>query len=267
MTQHLDAHFKRAGVVDVSAAVVGIRRTAWVGLSTEEATKRNAKCIMQDRRFDILPVEDDGKIRRYFSTSRWNDFNDISEREISHKDVMPFDSPIKEVIRGLAIENRNSFFLVSEREIVGLVSVSNLNCRQIRVYLYSLLSDLEVSLSQFITERLDDEKLIDVVLGEQSGQGKKDIENRYKADQEAGMEVPFVEYLYLSDLANVISRANLHEQLGLSRTKATKILGSLTNFRNKVAHPVRSILEHENPAQYIWKQIDQIDEMLFALDK
>lgn len=267
MTQHLDAYFKRAGVVDVPAAVVGIRRTAWVGLSTKDATERNARSVMQDRRFDILPIEDQGKIRRYFSTSKWNDFSDIREKEISHKDVMPFDTPIKEVIKGLALGNRNSFFLASDREIAGLVSISNLNCRQIRVYLYSLLSELEVSLSQFITERLDEDKLVEVVLGDRTGRGKKDIEKRFNADRSAGIEVPFVEYLYLSDLSNVINKADLHEQLGLSRSRSVKILGSLTNFRNKVAHPVRSILEDESPAQYIWKQIDQIDEMLFALDK
>jgi hypothetical protein len=260
-----DAHFLREGVVDINAAVVGVSKTRWTAIEESDATKENAIAIMKQHRFDVLPVVEGEEVKRYFYTDKWNNFSSISEETITHRDVIPFHTHIRDVIKGFASESRNFHFLTNERRIVGLISVVNLNCRQVKVYLFSLLSELEVSLGKFIAENIPEEQLLNMTLGEKVTEKHEDVKKRYQADKAKGVEVPFVEYLYFSDLANIVIKKGLHEKLGYSRTLFEKNFGSLTDFRNVVAHPARSIITDEHSVKKLWERIDRIEEALFTL--
>jgi hypothetical protein len=55
--------------------------------------------------------------------------------------------------------------------------------------------------------------------------------------------VPFVEYLYLSDLIKVICKCGLFDQLGYqSGKKFDDAFGPLVSLRDIVAHPTRSLI-------------------------
>ena len=154
MSPHEEAHFLREGVVDINAAVVGISRSRWQSLQDSDATKEKAAAIMRQERFDVLPIIGGAEVKKYFRTDKWNDYSNISQESITHRDVIPFHAHVREVIKGFALESRNFYFLHNERRIVGLISVVNLNCRQVKVYLFSLIGELEVRLGAFITEHV-----------------------------------------------------------------------------------------------------------------
>jgi hypothetical protein len=101
----------------------------WTYLEESNATKAQAEAIMRQQRFDILPVANDAEIKKYFRTHRWNDYSSISHETITHRDVIPFHTHIRDVIKGVALESRSFYFLHNERRVVGLISVVNLNCR------------------------------------------------------------------------------------------------------------------------------------------
>jgi len=264
-SSHLAAHFLRRTVVDVDAAVVGISRERWVTIPRNTGYFESARTLMRNSRFDVLPIDDRGSVKRFLHTKKWNDYSEIVESDIRHCDVISFDTGIRDVIKAFAKEEQNFFFLVSERTIQGLISIGCLNCRQVRVYLYSLLSDLEVSLGNYISKNLSEEELIEFVIGSGSSRSNADIKKRFIEDKAKGVDVPFVEYLYLTDLQNVMVKKKFVNQLGMSSTSAKKVLGALTEFRHRVAHPIRSILATDNPAAELWKRIDQIEALLFAL--
>ena len=158
-----DARFLRENVVDIDAAVVGIHRTRWTDIDSSSATKERASEMMGEGRFDVLPIVDGTDLRQYYCTDNWGDFSSVSRKSITHRDVIPSSTHIREVIKGFTTERQHFFFLANERRIVGLISVVNLNCRQVKVYLFSLLSELEVSLANFIAEHLPEDYLTHMV--------------------------------------------------------------------------------------------------------
>src|SRR5262245_50300846 len=215
MTPYEESYFSRDGVVHIDAAVVGVSRRGWQCLQETAATKEAAAAIMSENRFDVLPVVNGEEIKKYFYTQKWGDYSSVSEEIISHCDVIPFHTHIRDVIKGFALESRNLesrnfYFLHSERRIVGLISVVNLNCRQVKVYLFGLLSELEVRLGTFITEHVAENKLLNMTFGDnQDVKGKEkhyNVKKRYREDKARGVDVSFIEYLYLSDMISVITK-------------------------------------------------------------
>jgi hypothetical protein len=261
-----EAHFLREGVVDINAAVVGISKARWTFIEESNATEEQAKAIMCQQRFDVLPIVDDTVVKKYFRTHKWSDYSTISSETITHKDVIPFQTHIRDVIKGFVLDSRNFYFLHSERRIVGLISVVNLNCRQVKVYLFSLLSELEVCLGNFIAEHIPVDELLEISFGENAKEKHEDVLKRYEKDKALGVDAPLVEYLYLSDLINIISKKKLYERLGYSsRSCFDKNLGSLNDLRHAVAHPARSIITEEHPVEKLWERIDRVEEALFVL--
>jgi hypothetical protein len=230
-----EADFSREGVVDINAAVVGIHRTRWRDVEGN-ATKTEAEAIMRENRFDILPINSGPDVNKYFSTHKRNDYTQISEKIINHRDVIPFNTTIRDVIKGFASEStpRNFYFLHNERRIVGLISVVNLNCRQVKVYLFSLLSELELRLGKFITDHgVSEDELLQLTFGTKENNKYDNVKKRYEEDKKEGNDVPFLEYLYLSDLINIITKKKLCELPGYAGFAK---LGSLVSLRDAVAH-------------------------------
>lgn len=265
ITLYEDAQFMREGVVDINAAVVGISKVRWTCITEREATNEQAAAIMRQQRFDILPIVNDAEIKKYYRTHKWNDYSSISQDTITYRDVIPYHTHIHDVIKALAIESRNFFFLHNERRIVGLVSVANLNCRQVKVYLFSLLSELEVRLGNFISSHVSEDVLLKMTFETKEKEKHEEVMKRYQQDKKTGSDASFVEYLYLSDLINIIIKQKLYDQLGYSRTRFENRLGSLNELRHAVAHPARSIVTDKHPVEKLWERIDRVEEALFIL--
>jgi hypothetical protein len=49
----------------------------------------------------------------------WNDYSSVVRRTITHRDVIPFTTPLRNVIQGFALESKDFYLLGSERRIVG----------------------------------------------------------------------------------------------------------------------------------------------------
>ena len=261
-----DPRFQRETIVDVDAAVVGVSSARWVHVAAERATDEEAQALMQRHRFDILPIVSGTSVREYFRTARWNDYSVIQRRPVSYQDLLPLTTPVRDVIRALAQERRAFFFLTRERRIAGLMTVANLNCRQVTVWLFSLMAELECALAAYVNRQVAD----DALLREDYPPGESDraseIRTRYEADRAKGVDAQLVEYLYLSDLVNVVARRKLFGPLGYeSRSKFEGLFGPIITLRNVAAHPVRSVVTSEDACLSLWQTVQKIEEALFAL--
>ncbi len=266
--------FLREGVVEIDAAVVGISSNRWISLSKREADTNAATLIMKSNRFDVLPISDDDGVKEYFYTERWDDYSSVVRGRISHKDVVPFTTPLRDVIKGFALDSRRFYFLSDERRIVGLISVANLNCRQVKVYLFSLLCELEIGMGNLISRHCSEPELLSMTFGGSDvAQGGKEVKpkhvevkRRFEADKDKGLEVPFVEYLYLTDMKSIVKKKRLFERLGYqSSNKFQSDLSPLIDLRHAVAHPTRSLVDGSRSFVQLWAEIDRIEELLFAL--
>ncbi len=213
-----DTHFLRETVVDIDAAVVGVSSKRWTAIPETEAVLDRAAEIMEANRFDTLPIESAKGVREYFQTVTWNDYSSVARRSVSHRDVIPYKTPLRNVIRGFATERRNFYFLSNERRVIGLITVANLNCRQVKVYLFSLLSELEIHLGNLVGHHCQESELLAMTFGASDNPKYAKVKARYKADKTKGVEVPFVEYLFLSDLINAIAKKRLFNFLGACRS-------------------------------------------------
>jgi hypothetical protein len=145
--------------------------------------------------------------------------------------------------------------------------VANLNCRQVRVYLFSLLSELEVKLGNLVSDNCTEPELLQMTFGADKHAKYDAVRERYSSDKAKGVEVPFVQYLYLTDMVNAIRKKKLFSLLGYqSAGKFGDALGSVVSLlRDAVAHPIRSLIADPESCKKLWEQIDQIEEVLFHL--
>jgi hypothetical protein len=146
-----ETRVNREFVVDIDAATVGISSRRWKFIASADATAERAAEIMREFRFDTLPIVGvRGSAEEYFHTVKWNHYSDVKRSPITKLDSVPFMTPLKDMIQKFVVESRNFYFLDNEDSVVGLISIANLNCRQVKVYLYSLLSELEIKLGDLL---------------------------------------------------------------------------------------------------------------------
>ena len=259
-----DFYFLRESVVDIDAAVVGVGRSRWTYIAAEDASEKTALELMKSNRFDILPIVEDGKVKEYYQTQEPNDFSQAAKQTITYRDVVPLHTHVRDVIKSFAEHDRTFYFLSNENEVVGLITVANLNCRQVKTYLFSLLSELEIRLGQFVSERIPEDELLAMTFGEAVKDKHENVKERFEEDRGKGIELAFVEYLYLSDLIDLVLRTDLYKDLGYTK-KAFKKVNSLNELRHAVAHPARSIVGNRDATTTLWRRIDRIEELLFQL--
>jgi hypothetical protein len=255
-----DFFFLRKNVVDVDAAIVGISKTRWVALPHMEASIDRAQEIMQQQQFDLLPIiTKDGIVCEYFQTADWNNYDKIQRKEIDYDDIIPLQTPLRTVIKSFAKEKRLFYFLTNENRVSGLISVVHLNKRQVRILIFSLISELEIRLSSLIRLRMREEEILKMV-------GNKDVKQRYSEDKEHGIESDLMEYLYFSDLISIIAKNDLYKILGYpSRKKFENALGPINNLRNEVVHPTRSLIARAKSVGKLWDKLETIERNLFRL--
>ncbi len=257
-----EADFRIENVVNVTAAVIGVSKERWKALKQGEDNVAKAQEVMIRKRFDILPVVSDSGIKEYFQTDNWNDYSSISRKKITDQDTINFETPLRGLIHGFASKSRLFFFLDNETEVVGLVSIVHLNSRQVKVYLYNLLSEFEIRLSHFLSSKVSDTELLEMELGKMMEESKR----RYKEDLERGVDSSFVEYLYLSDVIQITAKKNLHTVLGYSdKSKFNSELWPLNGLRHQVAHPNSSIITDTNSVKGLCKKITRIEMDLSRL--
>lgn len=261
-----DIHFQRNAVVNVDAAVVGISRKRWMCVS-EHVLHDEAYTKMRQTQFDVLPVDGDGRVRFYYRTKTWNDFSSVERCDLNHHDVVHYRTSLREIIKGFATEKRPFYFLGNDNDVIGLISIANLNSRQVKTYLYSLISELELLLSAYLDRSVSDGDLYAHVFGNTSKPDSVNLKNTYDEGKRSGFDVRLVEYLYLTDLSGAVTHFGLHTPLGYSKTKFKDKLNSINDLRNAVSHPARSLVDSEEKVSTLWTRLDLIEEVIFKLKR
>lgn len=223
---------------------------------------------MKDNRFDILPiVADDGTTSEFFKTDRPNNYNTISRLTISYEDVLPLDTSIQDVIKGFAADSRAFYFLTYHSRITGLITLGNLNCRQVQVYIFGLICELERAITNFIEDNLSKEQLEEFTTKKAATSEKmKNTLKHYKELVQLDLENKLIEHLYLSDFFKVIKHFNLILKLGYSKKEWSDLTG-IIELRNLVAHPTRSLLDKDSGVTRLWTRIQKIEDLTFRLNQ
>lgn len=260
-------YFKQTGTPEIHAAIVGISKEDWICAQPQES-RSDAFKKMAENGFDILPkINKDGTINTFFYTANWGKYSEegIKWNKIKPEDCLYYLTHIKDVIRLMCEYSRNFFFLTNHSDIIGLITISNLNCKQVALYYYNLLSSLERSLGQFVRKKLTPTEIIDSLekLGnERDIPSALDTVKRYRHDASIGTDASIIEYLYLSDVFLLISAHRLYKELGYKNQDGfEKGSGKLRDLRNMIAHPNKSLIKGPQTLPDLWKSSVKIEEL------
>ena len=256
------------GHIKITAASVGISSRRWTSLTSATIEGDNFKSVMKDNRFDILPiVSADGTTNQFFKADKPNQYDIISKQTISYKDVLPLDTSVREIIRGFAEDNRTFYFLTYHSRITGLITLGNLNCRQVQVYIFGLICELERRLTDFIEDNLSKEQLENFMTDKSSTNDKlRESWERYQELVLSDLENKLMEHLYLIDFFTIIEHFELNAKLGYSKNKWEE-LTTINDLRHLVAHPTRSLLDKNNDVNKLWRRIGRVEDLSFRLNQ
>lgn len=263
-----DFFYLDEGQIKITAASVGIGSKRWTSINESEITDENYKCKMFENSFDVLPIVSKNKtIKEFFKTTVNNDYENIQRIKIAHKDVLPLDSPIRDVIKAFFIEKKSFYFLTYQSKISGLITIGNLNCRQVQVYIFGLICELERKLGDFINNNLEKNQL-EKYISEKSETNEKlaKIWKHYQDLVKQDLENNLIEHLYLSDFFNIICAFELNLLLEYSKPE-WKDLAGINELRHRIAHPTRSLLDKDNTIERLWKRIEKIEDLTFRINQ
>lgn len=255
-----DDLFLRTGAIDVDAAVIGVGRSRWKAVDSSTSPDEAAQ-IMKHHRFDVLPIDESPEkpVYGYFHTKHWGDWseNSVEADQITYRDLLPATIGILELIERLVKQERLFFFLTYHHRIVGLVSVANLNSRQVNFYLFALICEFESRLARLVRLNLSEDTL--------KAQLDEQARENFERDTAQDFENDIVQYLYLSQLINIVRTKDLYKALGYTGRTNFEKLNSLNDLRNQVMHPVRSLVTDQASLNKLWERIEKLQDALFRL--
>ncbi len=263
-----DLFFLDEGQVKITAASVGISKQRWVHVKESEINSEKHIDLMTANRFDHLPiVSENGLVFELFKTKQPNDYSEINRMKIQVDDILPLDTHIKDVIEKFS-EDRTFFFLTYQKKISGLITIGNLNCKQVQVYIFSIICELERELGDFLNSELSTEDIKDWLKKREKADEPnckfRNILTEFNKLSSVDLENQIADHFFLVDFFNIIEEKELYSILEYSKGK-WKELSSINELRKRIAHPTRSLLDYENPIDKLKKRLKKVEELLFRL--
>jgi hypothetical protein len=256
------------GHIKITAASVGISARRWTSIKEDEIVGDNYKSTMREKHFDVLPIVSSDKMTsEYFKTDTPNKYDNISRHKISYKDVLPLETSIREVIKGFSNDNRTFYFLTYHNKITGLITLGNINCREVQVYIFAMICELEILLSEFVDKSVSADDLKEYIELKSATNNKlKKVWEHYQELVSADLENNLIEHLYFIDFFNIIKHFNLFNNLDFSKTNWEEITG-INELRHLVCHPTRSILDKTNDVKKLLSRIERIEDLIFRINQ
>lgn len=263
--------YQDTGKVNITAASVGISKRRWVSVAEDDIESKEYEKIMERNRFDHLPIiPNKGSITEYFKTRTPNNFEKIDRLQIKYDDVIPLDMGIGDIIKMFAGSNgtRTCFFLGYNREITGLITQGNLNCKQVQVYIFNIVCEVERELGDFVNCELLSEEILEWVRSKIDPNRTRDkyqaILDEYERLRKADMENLLTEHFYLIDYFKIIQEKCLYKKLDFSKSE-WKAMSSINELRKRIAHPSRSLIDPDNKVEKLQERLNKLEDLAFRL--
>lgn len=265
----IKSEFKSSPHPRVTAAQIGINKLDWICLDSKY--DEQARSLMSQNKFDILPIiNEKGSFEQYYATRQWNDYTALNLNNIDLGSTIYYGTGIRDLIKRFHKEKRYFYFLSDYQEIVGLVSFANLSCQAVYNYLYYIISSIENGVSGFLQKRIDDQLILKLFEEKSSEKSLVDVKdtnhyqntlNRYNRDNQ---EYSIYSYLDFKDLGLIITRNDKYltgKEKKLKKYYA-KFEGSYNDLRQKVMHPVKTLLTTPQSVAEIDELLDDYDSIM-----
>lgn len=253
---NIKQYFSYNPELELTVAQIGINKWDWECVGKRDL--ESAKAIMKRNSFDVLPVTTNGGVTEYFKTRIWGDFNSIELRPILESDKIYYRLSFYDFLKRMIREDRDFYFLTDSQEILGLISLNNLNCLAVYNYIYQITSGLERRVTEMLKDQFPEDYIVDI-LSRTSDKTAEEILKEFKDLKEKNRENSIFDFLYFPTLSTILKHSitDLPEEfkpIEAFRKKfhSNHVYGSL---RNAVAHPVKPIFTSRD-------SISKVDELI-----
>jgi len=232
--------------------------------------------VMKKRRLDVIPIIqgddlDTAQISRYVEQGdmekkieqgcRWCE---EASTEIGSCDYLSYDLQMKDVISRFSKRAANSkipFFLIdSTKQIVGLITVADLDKTAAKMYFFAILCELELSLLKIISGHYKGLKEICSCKYCREQRGKR-AEKEFSGDT-----LEEYHYLNLTELLHIVGES---ENIRPAHDRIKSVLAldrcdDIIRLRNAIAHP-KPLVWEEFPLDKLVKVHDIIRNLILIL--
>jgi len=198
----------------------------------ESAMAQDVKSILDEKDFDVVGVRTNGEINGYACKKDLSDGKlGKYSKEFDPSELLSDNTSIFEVLR--VIFNFDYVFILSFGRVAGIITRGDLQKIPIRMWLFSLISLIEMQMLRIIRERFPENSWDKMISPGRNKKAKKFfMENKSKNE-----EIEIVDCLQFCDKYTIISKTtDLLDKLKFSREEFCMLLESLRKLRDNLAH-------------------------------
>lgn len=216
--------------------------------------------FMKERGFDVIGV------REYGITVGYAGVNDLTTGTLSnHKmDFTEFDicSDTDSIISVFSkLPSRDCLFIRTLGHIGGIVTRGDLQKIPVRMWIFGLISLLEMQMLRVIREKIDENIWKDRL----NPNRLKKVKELYKLREKNNEEIDLVDCLQLADKATVISKDQvILSRINLDHKNAKEFIRDIVNLRNRVSHPQDIMAKDMSELAQVLKQVESVLRSLEA---
>lgn len=189
--------------------------------------------FMEARNFDIVGIRDQGLVVGYINRA---DFKDGPTRVHLHRfdmcEILPDNAPLSSAVKVLG--KRPAAFVTTWGQVGGIITRGDLQKAPIRMWLFGLISLLEMQMLRLIRERYPNDSWTARLSASRAGKAHDLFKERKRRNE----EVYFSDCLCLADKGTIFLKDEaLFNSMGLaSRSTGEHFFGCLEGLRNALAH-------------------------------
>ena len=198
----------------------------------ESAIAQDVKKFLDTKNFDVIGVRTNGIINGYACR------RDLTEgklskyfKEFDPRELLPDTTSILEVLE--VIIEFNHIFVLSFGRVAGIITRGDLQKVPIRMWLFSLISLIEMQMLRIIRERFPEnswDKLI-------STGRKEKVEELFMKRKKKNEEIDLLDCLEFCDKYTIISQTeDILEKLQYDKNDFCTLLKNLRKLRDNLAH-------------------------------
>ena len=208
--------------------------------------------VMQRKQQDVASIRISGTVQGYvrFVDLDGDDCSG-SMRHFTIDQVITGDSTLSDVVHVLT---RHDYCFISLLgEVVGVICRDDINKPMVRMWLFGLVTMIEMRVAQMIQSNFPDDSWQSAVSEDRLEKAKSMQQERLRRNQHCSL----IDCLQLSDKARVaIEQPQMLEAMGFdSRRTAKRVIKSLESLRNNLSH-AQDIVMHD------WAQIARLSRRI-----
>ena len=198
----------------------------------ESAIAQDVKVILDEKAFDVVGVRTNGTINGYAYR------RDLAEgklgkysKEFNQCELLSDNTSIPEVLEVIIKFNR--VFILSFGRVAGIITRGDLQKVPIRMWLFSLISLIEMQMLRIIRKRFPEKSWEELISNGRCKKAEEESERRKKKNE----EIDLVDCLQFCDKYTIISKTqDLLGKLQYNKNEFCMLLEDLKKLRDNLAH-------------------------------